>query len=283
MPNKLKNLVDIGCLVRVAEETPRAAIHQAMALALTHEAHLVVSLVIQTFSAPYSPLWSGIGAGVARDFNDKAIAEAESLAESLRAEISKAGIVGEVEVLSGPLADVTCAAADAARAVDLVVLDQPLGMLDSAEMLLEEALFRSGRPVLVASPAQPTFEAVRKVLLGWDGSAHAVRACAEAMALFPNLEEIEVVAISGEKKRAVSRPAESYTRHLARKGVKATLTELPLGDGTIGALLDARAQASGADIIAMGAFGQSRLREFLLGGTTVELTEGAQTALLLVY
>ena len=185
-------------------------------------------------------------------------------------------------MVAGTLAEVTAKAAEPARAVDLVVLDQPLGVLDSAEMLMEEALFRSGRPVMVVPPAKAAFETVKKVLLGWDGSAHAVRACAEAMALFPNLEAIEVVTITGEKKKTVSLPAASYTRHLARKGVKATLTELPMGDRSIGEILDAHAVKSGADVITMGAFGHSRLREFLLGGTTVELTEGAKTALLLV-
>jgi nucleotide-binding universal stress UspA family protein len=282
MPNTLKSLVDLGCLVRVAEDTPLVAARQAIALALAYEAHLSISLIVQTFSAPYSPLWSGIGAGMAREINDKAVAKAESIAETLRAEINAAGVAGEVEVLAGPVDEIAAKAAEVARAVDLVVLDQPQGALDSTEALLEEALFRSGRPVLVVSPAKAPLESVKKVLLGWDGSAHAVRACAEVLGLFPNLEEIEVVTVTGESKRAASLPAVNFTRHLARKGVKAVLTDIALENKSIGALLDERAQATGADVIAMGAFGRSRLREFLLGGTTVELTQNAKTTLLLV-
>jgi nucleotide-binding universal stress UspA family protein len=282
MSKQIAGLADIGCMVRVSEETPLVAARQAIALARKSGAHLNFHLVVQTMKAPFSPFWGGIGASLAREVNDQATGKAASLRKALEGELAAAGVSGEIIEVIGPLSDISEEVADAARAVDLVVLDQPYDALDGVELLLEDALFRSGRPVMVASPKQEPFETVRKVVLGWDGSGHAVRAGAEAMALFPSLEEIEVVTITGERKRGASLPAQSYTRHLARKGVKATLTELPLGDGQVGAILGARAVESGADIIAMGAFGHSRLREFLLGGTTLELTQGAKVGLLLV-
>ncbi|MCA0407474.1 MAG: universal stress protein [Proteobacteria bacterium] len=282
MPKSLASLVDIGCVVRISEETPLFAARQAMALAGASGAHLTIQLVVQTMKAPYSPFWSGVGASLAREVNDKAAGYARAVRETLEHEIQAAGLQAEVIEATGNLADISAGAADAARAVDLVVLDAPRDSLDGAEHLLEDALFRSGRPVLLASPAQAPFASVRKVLLGWDGSAHAVRACADVMALFPGLDEIEVVTVTGERKRAASLPAESYTRHLARKGVKATLTELPLGHDHVSRVLEAHALKTGADVIAMGAFGHSRLREFLLGGATLELTQSTKVGLFLV-
>ncbi len=276
-------MADVGCLVRVSEDTPLAAIRQAIRFAASAEAHLKVVLAVQTFVAPYTPFMTTMAASIAAEVNDKSKAQAESLADTITREAKAAGIAFEIETVAGPFAEVATRAANAARAVDLVVVDQQHGAFDSAAVLLEEALFRSGRPVFVATPQRAPLDEVRHLLVGWDGSAHAVRAVSDALFVFPSVEKVEVLSVSGEKNLSRALPAAEFSRHLARKGVGVTLTDIDRGSQSVAEVLNDYAQSSKADVIVTGAFGHSRLREFLLGGVTVDLTEKSTTSLLMAY
>ena len=71
--------------------------------------------------------------------------------------------------------------------------------------------------------------------------------------------------------------------HIERHGAKAKVTELTADKGGVAATLDGYATKAGADLIVMGGFGRSRLREFVLGGVTRELSQTAHTPLLLAH
>jgi nucleotide-binding universal stress UspA family protein len=283
MPETLHRLTDIGCLVRIAEETPMVAIRQAIALARQARADLAVSLGVQKFTPPYSPFWTSVTDSIAADVNAKVMKIAGDVAERTREEAKAAGVNVHVEIASGAFADVCTHAAQAARAVDLVVVDQPHGALDTSEMLLEEALFRSGRPVLVASGAKPPIAEIDRIVIAWDGSAHAARAASDALFVFPSIRKADVVVVSGEKSLEGTLPADRFAEHLKRKGVETMVTDIARKNRTVAAVLDDYAQSSGADLIVMGGFGHARLMEFMLGGVTVELTENAKTPLLMAY
>lgn len=283
MSKRIAQPADIGCLVRVSDETPQAAVRQAIALAAATDAHLTVVIGIQTFSAPYTPFWTSMAQSIVSEVNDRTGKQGESLAETIRAEAAAVGVTPDIELVTGPFADVAARAANIARSVDLVVIDQQHGPFDAAEMLIEEALFRSGRPVMIASPkARPGAE-LRKAIIGWDGSAHAVRAVSDALFVLPSLETLEIVTVSGEKSLAAMLPAEDFARHLARKGLKTILTDVAAGGETVAKVLDNHALSVNADVIVTGAFGHSRLRQFLLGGVTVELTSSASLPVLMAF
>ena len=275
--------VDIGCLVRVSDDTPMAAIRQSIALAARYEVRLSVLIAVQTFVAPYTPLWSGMANSIAAEVNEQAQKQGASLAETAEAEAKAAGVGADVQVVAGVFAELGSRAARVARSADLVVVDQQHGALDTSEMLLEEALFRSGRPVLIASPRRAPVEEVRSIVVGWDGSSHAARAVSDALATFPTLKKIEIVTISGEKSLKNILPGADFAQHLARKGVEVVLTDVAVDGRSVAEILDGCAIAAKADLIVTGAFGHSRLREFLLGGVTVDLTEKATTPVLMAY
>ena len=276
-------MVDIACLVRISDETSLVAVRQAIALCQGAGAHLTVFLGVQSFVAPYTPFGGGMVSSITNDINTRAMAHAESLSETINREAGAAGVEVEIVVATGPFAEVAAQAANAARSADLVVVDQQHGALDTAEMLLEEALFRSGRPVLIATPKCEPLAEVRKVVVGWDGSAHAVRAVSSALAVFPTIETVEIVTVSGEKSLTSGLSANQFSRHLARKGVDARLTDLESKGRPVASVLNEYAGTSGADILITGAFGHARLWEFLLGGVTVELTENASVPVLMAY
>lgn len=283
MARLLSKIVDIACLVRVMEDTPHAAFQQAIALAAHAGAHLRVLLGVQKLAAPYTPFGGAMTGSIVAEVNQQAARQTASLAETVRAEAAAAGVALEIEVVSGPFAEVALRAANTARSVDLVVVDQQHGALDTAEMLIEEALFRSGRPVLIVSPNQPPVSEVKRIIVGWDGSAHAVRAVSDALFVFPTIETVEILTIGGEKDLARSLPAADFARHLARRGIEAVLTDVDAKGRSVAEALNEYAAMRKADLIVSGAFGHSRLWEFMLGGATVELTSNAKTSVLMSY
>ena len=283
MPRIHTKMVDVACLVRVSDETPFTGVRQAIALCRAAEAHLTVVLGVQTFVAPYTPFGGAVAHSITAEINEKAMAQATSLSETISSEAKAAGVDAEVLIATGPFAEVAAQAANAARSADLVVVDQQHGAFDTAEVLLEEALFRSGRPVLIASPKRGPLAEVRKVLVGWDGSSHVVRAVASALVVFPAIEKVEIVKVSGEKSLSSGLSAEQFSRHLARKGADVTLTNLESKGRPVASVLNDYATTSGADILVAGAFGHARLWEFLLGGVTIELTESAAIPVLMAY
>ena len=71
--------------------------------------------------------------------------------------------------------------------------------------------------------------------------------------------------------------------HIERHGLAAKITELKVDTKGVGSTIDKHAASSGADLIVMGAFGRSRLREFVLGGVTRQLTQSSSRPLLLAH
>jgi nucleotide-binding universal stress UspA family protein len=274
-------LNDMFCIVRVAENVPRSGLDQAVALARTHNAHLNIILAGQMAMPIYSPIYASLAAGLIEDLNAKTKVLVDKTAAMANQACAINGVTSTVSSKLDLIGSVAQAAVLQARMADLIVIDQTAGYADTRETILEEMLFRTGRPVLVAAP-EPR-EAIRRIMVAWDGSAHAARAAADALALFPDVTRADVVSVSGEKDISKSVPGADYAHHLARKGIECVVTTLPAGKDTVAAILNAHAVSSGADMIVMGAFGHSRLREFFLGGVTLALTQNATVPLLMAY
>jgi nucleotide-binding universal stress UspA family protein len=170
-----------------------------------------------------------------------------------------------------------------ASASDLIVVDQIAAVMDLKGVILEEALFQSGRPVLVASPVAQMSPAPQRILVAWDGSNHSARAAADALSIFPSITDVDIVSVTGEKDLSKTLPGADFARHVERKGKDATVTMLALGAGRVAELLESRADDTGADLIVMGGYGHSRFRQFVFGGVTLSLVQHARRALLMAY
>jgi nucleotide-binding universal stress UspA family protein len=163
-----------------------------------------------------------------------------------------------------------------ARYADLTVLGQGVDLRDpSGELawLPEELVLGVGRPVLIV-PRYGTFPTVgERVLIAWNGSREATRAVNDALPVLRRAAAVTVLSIdaAGEPHRRV--PGADIALHLARHGIRAEVTstrsvELPVGDVLLSFAADC-----GADLLVMGAYGHSRLREMLLGGATRHLLQ----------
>ena len=283
MSRRISPLSSLSCIIRLTEEGSSVAVRDAIRLAAPRDAHLLVTIVAAKASVPFSPIGAGYVAPMVEEINEKVRIRGAALAESLREKLRRDGVNGTVRLILNHVDIVTEEAVRLARATDLVVLDQPGAALDTKDLILEEALFHSGRPILVAVTRKAMVVHPRRIVVGWDGSAHAARAVGDALALFPSIEMAEIVSVDGEKDLSNALPGSDLARHLAHKGVTTTLAALSAKGTSVGSVLDRHAMRTDADLIVMGGFGHSRLSEFLFGGVTVELTEGASVPLLIAY
>ncbi len=278
-----KRIADIACIIRAGDTMPGTAMQQAIRLASANEAHLSLTIASQHLVTPYSPIWSSLASGMVNDLNTRARAKAAEAADIARTALRIAGVNADITVLEDIGGQASGIAVRAARASDLIVIDQPEAVLDARASILEEALFHSGRPVLVATPKRDAMHTATKAMLAWDGTAHAARAAADLISLFDTIKHVDIVSVLGDKDMAAALPGADFARHLSRKGIDATIVELPASKGAVATSLDQHATESGADIIAMGGYGHSRLRQFVLGGVTVSMIMTAATPLLMSY
>ncbi len=276
-------IASITCILRAGETLPEAALQQSLKLAAHHGAHLTVSIATQHLATPYSPMWMSLPSSLVADINAKSKAKAAEAADTARDAARIAGVIADIHVVTDHGGDAADPAVRTARASDLIVVDQPDAVLDVKAAIFEEALFRSGRPVLVATPKRAPISDVDKAMLAWDGTSHAARAAGDLLALFRTITQVDIVSVMGDKDMSGTIPGAELARHLSRKGIASNIVELSSKDGTVTELLDGHATRSKADIIAMGGYGHSRLRQFMLGGVTSSIILNASTPLLMSY
>lgn len=168
--------------------------------------------------------------------------------------------------------------ARAGRAADLVIAPQAeSSALDFlARHAVEEAALGAGVPVLMVPSGEAPAEAGTRVVCGWNGAREAARALHDALPFLAGAEEVVLVTL-GE---VDGTPPEEAREMLARHGIEARVeTRKDAGDAGAG-LLEAAA-AHRADLLVMGAYGHSRLREMVLGGATRHVLAAARLPVLL--
>ncbi|HXV22745.1 MAG TPA: universal stress protein [Alphaproteobacteria bacterium] len=172
-------------------------------------------------------------------------------------------------------------AARVGRLHDLIVLarsDRKAGA--PASVTLESVLLQSGRPVLVApSAAAPSIG--RKIVIAWNGKPQAARALGASLPFLAKADSVTV--LTAVESHTVGRPGE-VVRYLAWHGVRADSIEAPAtGPGKVGQILLDQVGQAGADLLVMGAYGHSRLKEMILGGATHEVLGHAVLPVLMAH
>jgi nucleotide-binding universal stress UspA family protein len=150
----------------------------------------------------------------------------------------------------------------------------------------ESLVMDAGRPVLLLprSAHDPSF-AIRRVLVAWNGSREAARAVGDAMPLLRRAEAVRVVSAesaSGERDGA-RLPEVDVAAWLARHGVRSELASVLRDERDVGAWLLSTANDFDADLIVAGAYGHSRIREFVLGGVTRTLLRSMAVPVLMSH
>jgi nucleotide-binding universal stress UspA family protein len=170
------------------------------------------------------------------------------------------------------------------RRFDLAVVAQAESERDAVEkMIVEGALFDSGRPVIVVPYTQTEPFKLDRLMICWDGSRPAVRAIADAMPLLARAGRTEVVIIADEANNEDELDGVDIGQHLARHGLDVEANRIIGGDIDVADALLSHAADSGVDLIVMGGYGHSRLREFILGGVTRSMLRSMTTPVLMSH
>jgi len=242
----------------------------AFNVAASFEAHVTGLYVI---APPFVPTYMAGHVGAA--FYESQREAAERIAAEAGAKFDKtakkAGVKSEWMTGDGMPAD---ALALMSRYADMTVIGQvdpdEYDAGDPARDVPGSLIVESGRPVLVV-PYAGRFDTVgRRVLVMWNASRESARAVNDAMPILARAEKVSVTSVNpGHGAPDLGDlPGADISHQLARHGVAAESAPTYADDVDIGDLILSRAADLSADLIVMGGYGQSRLREMVLGGAT---------------
>ena len=277
---------DILVIVSEAEADEAAlALGEALAQQCV-DCHLAAAFLTPLPDEPlaYEPT---VVAGVWAELLGRARQEADAERKKVEARLGRSSKdidLRNAEALSRDLGRV---AAVHARYADVAVMSRPQdgAGAELREEIIEGVLFHSGRPALIAPPGWTGTGIGKRVVVAWDASREATRALSEAQSILEKAEQIVVVTVDAKPKMFGhgDQPGANIAGHLSRRGLPAEVRNVDsMGRSASLAILD-EAMALGADLVVMGGYAHSRLRELVFGGATRELLRTATVPLLMAH
>ena len=259
-----------------------ARLQYAALLAKAWSAHLVVALVPQDASYnQHSSFARGDAVAAMYELYQERKRASVASVEAMLADIARIhAIDSEFRHCDGEAGEALMLHARHSGMAILGTSRQP-GRFASALTLSEDVIFASGVPSILVPPGWNVEPPARKIVIGWNASREATRAISDALPLLVAAEEVHVVVVPETKVNRLlgADPGADISRHLARYGVSVTLDNLKGSDA--GALILSKAAEINADLIVMGAFGQSKITEFVFGSATGTLLRDATIPILL--
>ncbi|MCR6630773.1 MAG: universal stress protein [Magnetospirillum sp.] len=272
--------------------TADAPLDTAFALAATFAAH-VVGLHVRTDPTTAVPLvGEGMSGAMVEEMMGVAERQATERAEAARAAFDAAcarhGVALATAPVPGPSAqwdDVVGREEELVawrgRLSDLVLMGRPSEGLEAPSLLtLNAALMESGKPLLLAPPAAPATIGTR-IAVAWNGSAEAGRAVAAALPFMRRAASVTILSLTEDDRTAFT-PGGELAAFLAWHGVAAQCSVVHAG-AHAGAVLLEECGKLNADLLVMGAYTHSRLRQLILGGVTRHVLGRAGLACLLCH
>jgi nucleotide-binding universal stress UspA family protein len=255
----------------------------AISVAEAFEAHVLGAAV------SYEPVIPGnvfggippeIIEGQRRESENKARAAVSRFEQTAKRE----GLSYETRILNTSIAEAADQLGRIGRRFDLIVLGQPeADSWTPDEVIDETVLFESGRPVIFVPFIQKGGMTLDHVLICWDGSRAAARAVADALPFLKKAKQVEVLIVSEKPNKANEIPGADLGQHLARHGLKVEIKHITASDIGVASAILSYAADSGTDMIVMGGYGHSRLREFVLGGVTRGMLESMTVPVLMSH
>lgn len=258
------------------------AVRAALDLAARCDAH-VTGLTIA-----FEPVVPGfVAAPMPADYielaRNQALKAAQESGKTFNDMARMAGVKSEVrtaEMITGGSAE---AVLSHCRLTDLVVLgqDNPDEPEPMREMLIETVLFEVGVPVLVV-PYIGGALPLKKVMVAWDGSPTATRAVHAALPVLQMADKVTVMIVETGR-RPHGEPGSDIATYLARHGLDVTIDVVPRPSGGVGDAILNYVSDKGIDLVVMGGYGHSRMREFLFGGATRDILAAMTVPVLMAH
>lgn len=178
--------------------------------------------------------------------------------------------------------EVTASAAETyARYCDLIVTGLSTNDV-SMEATAETVVFGSGRPTLLV-PQDAAPSPYQHAMIAWDGSRVATRAVADARDFLRLAKTVTIAVVTDEKSLPEENPGLKLADYLDRRGITAPVALVQAWQRPIARVLQDHALEIGADFMVIGAFGHSRMRDFVMGGATAGILRDLKLPVLLSH
>jgi nucleotide-binding universal stress UspA family protein len=215
------------------------------------------------------------------------LGEAQDRAETLFRTAASAAGVKAIEWRAPPGSPIDTAVAHA-RCADLTVLGQCDPTSPESFFMAElvhAIVLSAGRPTLIVPYVGARATLGQNVLVAWDGGREASRALADAMPILAKAQEVTVMSIhAGPEESAADASSRSrLAAHLDSHGIDAQIHDDDIADMSVGDFLLSRAADLGIDLIVMGAYAHTRLRDLVLGGVTRTMLQSMTVPVLMSH
>ena len=241
----------------------------AIRLAVQHNAHLIGLHAYA--SIPASPVAIPYASKVLGEVAASERRETEEIAATFASMTANQPFVAEWRVLKVPNVDLAAAVMDHGRAADLIVAGQTDPDWDLSPLMdfPERLALESGRPVLVIPYVGRYPEIGRNVMIAWKPSRESARAVFDALPILTRAETVQILEVKDRRDDGTSlAPDTTIAASLGRHGIKPTVRSSMAADISVGDEILSRLADASADLLVMGAYGHSRMREFVFGGAT---------------
>ena len=168
-----------------------------------------------------------------------------------------------------------------ARHSDLIVMGRARQKQGLAPDTLAHLVLNCGRPILVAATAAPQ-TLTDTIMVCWTESSNAARAVTAATPILAKATRVVFVSVA-ERDEGVTDAVDDLARQFAWNGVSAEVRVIPASRRGIPGALAAAAEECGADLVVMGAYGRSRVRELISGSRTDAVLDGSDRPILLMH
>lgn len=263
------------------------AISGAARIAMAQDGHLdVLALGVDRTQLGYS--YVGAGEVLLQAALERTEAEARALGKAAAAAIAaeNPSLRSGVETAVAHLGSMVDLVGQRARFADLVVLARPYGRAqgNEAEAVVEAALFEGRAPVLVLPDTGLATASPKSVVIAWNQSREAMNAVRLALPFLQAAEMVDITVIDppghGPER---SDPGGPLCQMLVRHGVRAQISVLAKTLPRVSDVLARHVFDRNADLMVMGAYGHSRLREAILGGATRHVLEQSEVPVLMAH
>jgi nucleotide-binding universal stress UspA family protein len=250
---------------RRAEAVLEPAIH----LASRHNSHLIGLHVNASVPAP--PIPKPYGSDVVRSIAAAQHKQTEEIAATFARMTANQSFVAEWRAEKAAHINPTAIVTDHSRSADLIIAGQtdPDWQSSPLDDVAEHLALGSGRPVLVVPYVGRYPEIGRNVVIAWKAGRESARAVFDALPVLRQAEQVQILEIneSSDRRHGLA-PDTSIAASLARHGIKPTVRTSVAGDISVGDEILSRIADMSADLLVMGAYGHSRMRELVFGGVT---------------
>jgi nucleotide-binding universal stress UspA family protein len=216
------------------------------------------------------------------ELQDQAMRDGDAKAKWLKQRWADLQVPSELRRLDESFGVLTGKVVKQARCADLFIATRPYGEAKSAAWpdLVEAVLFGSGRAMLIVPPGQHRQGPFETVLVAWNGSRESARALREGLGFIEQASRTVVLVVDPPTD---GMPCADLKAHLAHHNVVAEVVTAGSEDRPIAEIILEEARRISADLVIMGAYGHTRLREQVFGGATRDMLTTSESPILVAH